>query len=1015
MKSRGWLVLLSVAFAGVGASAQVPQVIQQRPTLTPRQRARLDSLRKDSVARANAGRDTTKRAIVKWVEPDSVEEALQTREGYTITQYQGTNAEFNAIQRQLQLKGTPEDSTGLGRAAVKRDQTVLVGDTIVYNDSLQRIVARGDTVIIRDPTHNQDDVISVGMVVYNVATHEALTTDVNTVFPSGGHRWYIGAERGAYAGDTATKAPSSTFYGFDGTITTCDDSFPHYHFQVQELKFITRHVLVARPAILYIGDVPVLWLPFVFQDLRVGRRSGVLTPRFGISELLRNSPNYRRHFENLGYYFAINDYTDATAWLDWRSSARPAPGDPGWARYNGEFRYHWLDRFVTGSFATSYQSLSDGQTNTAVSWQHQQDFSQASHLNMNINYETSTTVQQTTYINPYSVLAVISSQLNFQQQLGPAAVSLGGSQRQYPGRKEIDRDFPSLSVSTKPVSAGDWLTWTPSLSVSNAENLNVDAFGNFAYRYFVSPTGGLDSTLLHRDQRNTSASFDTPITIFGFNLRNSIQYQDQYNNFPEQDLVYVKVGDTAVAVTRTFASTFRTSIDWTTGLDLPRLFQGSWNLVPSVSVQNADAGAPFLVRTQFTGSSFLAQSKRLVYGLSVSPTFYGLFGGFAGVARIRHSITPVLSFGYSPAVHVDSAFLAANGQSPVGYLGGLAQNQVSLSLSQVLEAKLKGPREAGGDEDPNSPSAPKLKLLSLNFDPISYDFQRAQFTHRALSGFTSSTWGYSVRSDLLPGLDFRQSYSLFQGDPLSDTAVFKPYWQQVSATFSINRNTNLFSGIAQVLGIEKPHPVSDTARGGRRNAFLEQQIEAQRVAGSGAALAQYSPILGAGQGWQASFTFNATRTRPPTGNLINVVQYNPATYCSIYLPLNPAAYTLCVAQQRVAPTNPNILNSTTYASPYVIVPAQTTMQASTSFNITPKWAAQWQTTYDFRAHNFASHVVTLQRDLHDWRAIFSFTQSPTGSFAFTFFVSLKAEPALKFNYDKQTYRSASGSQLIPTY
>ena len=40
--------------------------------------------------------------------------------------------------------------------------------------------------------------------------------------------------------------------------------------------------------------------------------------------------------------------------------------------------------------------------------------------------------------------------------------------------------------------------------------------------------------------------------------------------------------------------------------------------------------------------------------------------------------------------------------------------------------------------------------------------------------------------------------------------------------------------------------------------------------------------------------------------------------------------------------------------------------------------------------------------------IFSFTQSPTGSFAFTFFMALKAEPALKFNYDKQTYPIAGG-------
>jgi hypothetical protein len=42
--------------------------------------------------------------------------------------------------------------------------------------------------------------------------------------------------------------------------------------------------------------------------------------------------------------------------------------------------------------------------------------------------------------------------------------------------------------------------------------------------------------------------------------------------------------------------------------------------------------------------------------------------------------------------------------------------------------------------------------------------------------------------------------------------------------------------------------------------------------------------------------------------------------------------------------------------------------------------------------------------MHDWRAIFAFTQAPNGNFAFNFFVSLIAEPNLKFNYDRRTYR-----------
>ena len=89
------------------------------------------------------------------------------------------------------------------------------------------------------------------------------------------------------------------------------------------------------------------------------------------------------------------------------------------------------------------------------------------------------------------------------------------------------------------------------------------------------------------------------------------------------------------------------------------------------------------------------------------------------------------------------------------------------------------------------------------------------------------------------------------------------------------------------------------------------------------------------------------------------------------------------------------------------IPSREALQSQMSFHVTPKWAAQWGTTYDFNARQFASQQVSLQRELHDWRAIFAFTQAPNGSFAFNFSISLNAEPDLRFPYDKQTYRPPS--------
>ncbi len=1001
-------VALALAFLAWAqpAAAQVPTrpaLPQQYPPTQNQRRTTRDSIIADSLRKLYAS-DSVKHAV-HWVEPDSMAQALLDREGYSITRYQGREAKLNADTHDLQVEG--EKHVNVGRAAVQRDTTLIIGNTLHYNDSTQQVDAKGDTIVLHDPTQNESDVFSFGHLTYNVANHTAVVTTVSTEYTQSGQRWFIAAKKAAYVGDTTKgkEGGHSVFYGRDADITTCDDSFPHYHIKGGEMKYVSKRVLVIRPAVLYIADVPILWLPFMFQDLRRGRRSGILTPHFGFTELIRNNPDYRRHLENLGYYFDLGEYADATAWLDWRSGARPTVGDPGYVQYNGEFRYRWLNRFLNGDLAMNYRSQQDGSTNTSIYWNHRQDFSLHSHLQLNINYVTSTIVQQQAYLNPYAALANINSQLNFQQDLGPTSISIGGTQTQYPGQTRLDRTFPTVSLSSKPVQLGNVFTWSPSLSLTNAQSFNINQTGDFQSFYLITPQGNLDSTTLNRDTRNTTASFDTPIKFFGFNLRNSFNVRDQFNNFPQTDIIYtparINGRDTTVQSTRVFRTTYATALDWDTGLDLPPIGQGKWNIIPSVSIVNADAQAPFLQRTELSGADFVTQSKRLVYGVSASPTFFGLFPGFLGISRFRHSITPTVSFNYSPEAHVDDTFLLANGQNPSGYLGNLEQESMTIGLSTNIEAKFRD----GPDTAPDNGT--KIKLLSLNFDPVTYDFARARATHS--TGLTTNSFGYDLRTEMIPGFDFRETYSLFQGNPESDTAVFKPFLTSVSASFSFGANSRLLDPFKKLLGIPVKPAKPDSMAG--RDPFFAQQAAAAHVAGQGAQYAQYA-IPQAGQGWNVSVTYTENRQRPPVGNLQNAITFDPLSQCTQFQTTNPSLYAICVNTHRYqsfAADSLGGINATTQGAPFLIVPPQQSVSGSLSFNITPRWSAQWQTTYDFTGHNFASQVVTLQRDLHDWRAVFSFTQSPTGSFGFTFFVALKAEPALKFNYDRSSYRAPTGS------
>ncbi len=983
---RRSLVLLGLLILPCAAYAQptrpvrpvVPQSARPTPDDTTR-RVVGDTLRVDSGA---------VRKLIEWAEADSVTRALLDRPGYSVTRYQGVKVTFNARSRTLYLEGGP--------AAVGRGTTLLVGDTITYNDSTKIVLARGDTLILRDPSQGSaSDVVALGQLRYDIVARRGSVTNISTAIEGTGQKWFVGGMQTAFVLDT-TRGRQPSYYVRGGSITSCDDSIPDYRFQAKEIKLVSRNIMVARPAVLYIGDIPVMWLPFIFQDMRSGRRSGILTPRFGVSELFRNSPTYRRHVENIGYYFAYSDYMDGQVSLDWRSGAGASDGDPGWVRVNGEWRYRWLDRFLTGRLAVSRLAQRDGQKNTAYSWGHQQNFSQTSSLTTDINYVTSTVLQRQNTFDPRQVLATIQSQANYQQKLGPASLSLGGSQRQYPGREEVSRDFPNFSLSTPTLELARWLEWTPSLNVTNAQQLKVDVTGPLGFRFTGADddrNGVPDTVRVRGDSRATRLSIGTPFKIFGFTLQNSFRVSDLENTAPIT-IPIVDPLDPTRTTNRIFGKTYSTEVDFETSFALPTLLQGTFNLAPSIGLTNVDPRGYWL-RTQLTGGRFVHQSKRLSYGASAAPTVFGLFPGFGGVTRFRHSISPVLSYRYAPAAQVSNEFLAALNENPRNYIGSLAANEVTLQLAQTLEAKLRT------KDTSSTAEAKKVKLLALTFSPLTYDFELKRATGR--SGFKTDQFSYDVTSELLPSFRLGVQYSLFEGSVLSDTALFKPFRTGINASLSLNNQSGIFAAINRILGRAVPQPNPQIERLERSaDDALVQRIASTPVAGSSIGNRQFG--IPETQGWQASFTFSSSRQRAPTGNGV-IIDDDPRTRCQPFVG-NPFVYDQCVLTQQTNPVGAVPVDRLTAGGPFIRTPSRENLNSQMSFNITPKWSASWGTNYDFQAAQFGSQTVTLQRELHDWRTIFAFTKGPNGNFAFNFFIALTAQPDIKFNYDRQTYRQS---------
>ncbi|MDQ2889757.1 MAG: hypothetical protein M3R65_04255 [Gemmatimonadota bacterium] len=988
---RSLLFRFMLAGVTVAAAASASRAAAQRPDSTgrvardtvPRSAAHDTTTRRDTATR----RDSTRRDSLSRVKPlvnwasdsDSVAKSLIGLPGYRATRYQGDNVLFEAQTRALHIQGKP--------AAVGREQTVVVGDTVLYNDSTKIVTAMGDTVILHDPSQQTADVIAKGRVTYNTALGRGSASNISTSVESG-QKYFLSGQETAFVRDTSS-AKRSAYYVRDGIITSCDDSIPDYYFKSSEIKFVSKNLLVARPATLYVAGVPVFWLPFLFQDVRNGRRSGILTPRFGLSEFVRNSSSYRRHIENFGYYANLGDYMDAEAWYDWRSSARSTAADPGFSRVNGQFRYRWLDRFVTGGIAANHLAQSGGNNNTSVTWYHSQEFSSTSRLNSNVNFVTNTSVLRQTSVNPLQQLSTIRSDLRYSRKVGPFSVDIGGDREQYSGRTEVQQNYPTFSLTSPTLAVTHWLDWTPSVNFQRSAIENMDESQNLFYRYFSNAAGAADSSRISASEVTQTTALGTPIVIHGFRIDLSGNLQSYAQNHPVTR-TFISQTDTTQRYTRTFAHSASNQADFNFAFSLPGFFPGTLNMNPSVNFTNVFSG-PYFVQSELSNGEWVHQSKRPNFSLGISPTLFALFPGFGPLARIRHSVTPRISFGYAPAGTVPTAYLAATNHSAAGFLGALPQEQVTFGLSQVFEGKLRS-------DTGSSAEGRKIKLLALDFSALTWDFERARETHR--TGLTTNSFTYGATSDLLPGFTFSSQYSLFQGDVQSDTARFKPFQEGISASFTINGQSGIFGALSRLFGhttnaASHGKSVEETAQ-----EALNARLSSMPVAGSYARDQQY--MVNDTPGWTSQISFSENRQRPPVGG--RVVNYDPTLLCNQYTP-NPILFQTCKQQALLNPqTAVSNVNDPIAGGVFVRIPPRETISANSSFHITQKWAANWSTLYDVANHAFASNQISLQRDLHDWRAVFSFSQNPNGNSYFSFMIGNKAQPDLKFNYDKPTYR-----------
>lgn len=250
-----------------------------------------------------------------------------------------------------------------GGAKVVYDDITIEADCIVFDFEKHTVFAKGmpDSTgrLQGRPVFTQDkSKYFSDEMTFNFDTKKGIIRKVFTEESQG----YI-------HGDKIKKMDDGTINIHTGSFTTCNNrEHPHFEFQFKKARVIPDDKIVAKWAYVKIEETPMpLAVPFALIPNSKGQKSGVIIPSFG------ESANRGFYFENLGYYWAINDYMDLEVLGDIYTRG-------SWAvkptfRYNRRYKFNGS---LSGSYAinkigTEGSADYSKSTDFKIRWLHKQD------------------------------------------------------------------------------------------------------------------------------------------------------------------------------------------------------------------------------------------------------------------------------------------------------------------------------------------------------------------------------------------------------------------------------------------------------------------------------------------------------------------------------------------------------------------------------------------------------------------------------------------------------------------
>ena len=886
--------------------------------------------------------------------PDSVLNALLSLPGYQASQYEGTGLEFGS-GGEVVLYGTSDARARFFREGAERMQ-LEADSSITMDDSTGLIWTEGASVF----TGREGEPLNSTSMIYSLDSRRGTAYSARTRFAESGSPWIV-------SGDLPSVT-SETVHGAHVGFTTCDLDHPHYHFDTSEIKIVAGNVLVARSVKLYFADVPVFWFPFMFQSIERGRASGILTPRFSVNDIVRSSAGYSRRISNLGFYWAINDYADASVAMDWWAD--------NYVGVTGTLSYNWLRQFLRGNVNFRNFWREDGSTTLAFSTAHNWEFDERTRFEVRSSYASSTDFVRQNSFDPREVTQSIDSQGGINRRFDWGNVSVSANRRQFLSDDRVSLTLPSANLSLSPITFFS----APSSRAGWYNNIIWTGSGNYTRSIedrLDQPPGDFKAGLA--DKRNTRGGLSSSLSLGALSLSHSLSFNEAVTRdglevlapdagLAAADRLEAWVGKVvAPAADGAFPERVdlsSTDLTWSQTLAYQQRLIGTTTLTPNLSMSGRATRSNEIPEA----GSLVSAPTRLSFGAGLKTDIYGLWPGVGGFSAIRHKLSPGFDYSYAPAVTQTELQNAVFGRGEFR-----AKNEMRIRLNQTFEAKRETEESAeeGEQEAPDPSGEPRrreraeiVQLLALQTSAVNYDFVRADSLGQFTEGFTTTTLSNSVSSDFLRGLQISMEHLLFEeGGQGGEGRKFAPHLSGLDLSFSLNAASPPLRWIGGLIGLG-----GDGGTDSEPEPEEEELVEEEDpfTAASGLDESQVVPGFGdtsrdfgresaqgrsgrGGGGWDASVSYSLQRPRQAD-----------------------------LARQMV--------------------------QLSVRFEPTELWRASWRTSYDVELGSFNDHMITFTRQLHRWEANFDFRRTVTGNWAFRFEVALSDNRDLKFDY-KQYDRS----------